>query len=652
MCWNIRIRSGLLALLIGAAGCTAVGAQQPSSAGVTWRVENPFRFFKRPKDTEYIWNAYRTLRSELRRAPTIQEVERKLARDTEGRGWAAEIHGEDVAGSVVQERCWYRRDAACSDYVRPASHRIEARVSGAVGMCEWRRNNRPVAERPQDCTQPIAIDIPYPKGAEISVHAQGRLIAQTAVAVRDLLIVSLGDSFGSGEGNPDRAVQFYNGRVVHYDMSNRDLQGYPSRAGDWQTTGDPGFTSGDARWLHRPCHRSLYSQHVRLAMHVALSDEDGHSAVTFVGVACTGSEIKNLFEPATARDETGDSERVTSPQLSSISRALCAGAQVEPLAIRFEVASRDRSSGDRTAHYTVDVCPKAKARPIDLVLLSIGGNDVGFGSLVASAVLRPDVLDPLYKMDIGEAKQRARLLRRNYATVNQALRTILHVTDPRRVLLTAYPPMAFDSAGQPCAANWRGMDVLTMYRLQPRKAEEVEQFVANDLLPAMRDAASTHGWTLVDSHRQEFKRHGVCAGGGDTADSAAQEFGFPRRRGPPEVAHGTARSLSPKGAAKYTGEGAGRRETVPHQWTWQPYPPDRYRPYWPRARWFRTPNDAFLTVNLHERGRPGNLLDVVQFIAYSGAFHPNAEGHAAIADAVFLKILDARLLPANMRVRR
>ena len=63
----------------------------------------------------------------------------------------------------------------------------------------------------------------------------------------------------------------------------------------------------------------------------------------------------------------------------------------------------------------------------------------------------------------------------------------------------------------------------------------------------------------------------------------------------------------------------------------------------PRQRWFRTPNDAFMTGNFHvSQSLLQNVLKTQTFSwvqlllasIYSGAFHPTAEGQAAIADAV------------------
>ncbi|HEU4702693.1 MAG TPA: GDSL-type esterase/lipase family protein [Conexibacter sp.] len=80
--------------------------------------------------------------------------------------------------------------------------------------------------------------------------ADGGRVAQTDVDLRDLLVVSLGDSVASGEGNPD----------------------------------GPGI-----RWLERRCHRSLRSGAAQAAS--AVERGDRHSVVTFVPLACSGATV-------------------------------------------------------------------------------------------------------------------------------------------------------------------------------------------------------------------------------------------------------------------------------------------------------------------------------------------------------------------------
>jgi hypothetical protein len=76
---------------------------------------------------------------------------------------------------------------------------------------------------------------------------------------------------------------------------------------------------------------------------------------------------------------------------------------------------------------------------------------------------------------------------------------------------------------------------------------------------------------------------------------------------------------------------------------WEPYNPSEWRAYASRLRWFRTPNDAFLTGNFHVsqslvqsvlKTQAFSWIQLLLASTYSGAFHPTAEGQAAIADAV------------------
>ena len=93
----------------------------------------------------------------------------------------------------------------------------------------------------------------------------------------------------------------------------------------------------------------------------------------------------------------------------------------------------------------------------------------------------------------------------------------------------------------------------------------------------------------------------------------------------------------------YDGYRAGLRKI---NGSWEPFNPSQWRAYAPRQRLFRTPNDAFMTGNFHV---PKSFIQTamsmqgygwVQLLlasVYSGAFHPTAEGQAAIADAVIAR---------------
>ena len=142
--------------------------------------------------------------------------------------------------------------------------------------------------------------------------------------------------------------------------------------------------------------------------------------------------------------------------------------------------------------------------------------------------------------------------------------------------------------------------------------------------PSCRTVRKQHRWTLVELHRAAFRGRGICTGHTDAPWTMADELRVPR---------------------KING-------------VWQPYNPAEWRAYASRQRWFRTPNDAFMTGNFHvSQSLLQNVLKTqglswVQLLlasVYSGAFHPTAEGQAAIADAVVER---ARAVVAKYEARR
>ena len=111
-------------------------------------------------------------------------------------------------------------------------------------------------------TKDCQLEIEVPKLGYYLVH----LTATTAngasltgifdILVRDLLVVSIGDSIASGEGNPDQR---------NISPAQRE------------------------QWVDRACHRSWWSGPAMAASELERSDK--RSSVTFVSVACSGASI-------------------------------------------------------------------------------------------------------------------------------------------------------------------------------------------------------------------------------------------------------------------------------------------------------------------------------------------------------------------------
>jgi lysophospholipase L1-like esterase len=593
----------------------AAPGRAEAAATVAWRVENPFRFFVDPRDTEVHRQIYRSLGPDQRSTPVLSAERALQSGDPDG--WAS---------SMYRKTCWSNNRFKCDaykDYINPTSHAVIFTVEGVddakMLSCTWltapRDSDTPRGDAvTQPCSEPARFVIPYPKGAVVSVEIGGLEVAKADVKVRDILIAGMGDSFASGEGNPDLAVRFSRERSADYSTVGiySGLTGYPARVGPWRELGDKEFIKGNARWLDQACHRSLYSEQLRTALQLAV--EDPHRAVTFVGVSCAGAEVTDgLFLRYKGNEWVPNPPRYS--QISALAEAQC-GANATAQA---DVPEAYHINGQvpELKDLILRKCPQDSARKIDLVLVSIGGNDIGFSRLLANAVLSNEsILRELggWLGEVhGEAEASAQLrhLGARYKALNRALHNILYMpwNESDRILLVAYPGLALAGDGsETCGSGNAGMEAVPDFQLDGTKLR-LGTWFADKLNRQMRESAYEYGWTFVETHRRAFIGRGICAGLSVAGVSQVDDLRLPR---------------------KVDG-------------VWTPYNPADYLPYASRQRWFRTPNDAFMTANFHvAAGLLTKVLKIEPFApfqlllasTYSGAFHPTAEGQAAIADAV------------------
>jgi hypothetical protein len=498
----------------------------------------------------------------------------------------------------------------------------------------------------------------------------GRKLDEPELIVEDLFIVALGDSFASGESNPDQPVQFSASREMVYDPSlaqsygvarmapDKSKPGYGLASGDSNPRVLPrrymedeaadryyplgsrefvaAFEKANARWLSRDCHRSQYGYPLRVAMQLAL--ENRHRAVTFATFACSGAEIHHgLFAEMDAREGArevpGGKVRA---QLDQLTDLICRGAHSQAGTYTLPAYAYGHTAISQQKVAKSWCPPQLRKRAIDLVLLSIGGNDVGFGALAAFSLTEQlSDLAPVagfFGSSMRFGPQVSRVYLEALDERMQALKDALHDgfgVAPARVVQSSYEPIQFDETGGLCGAldPTLGMDVHPGLRLGRQQLGETAQFLGDFLkrlecisnaksradCPARLATGSGTGFSLVTEHIPEFSKRGLCARepGHTTADASLMRV--PRRPG-----NGDA---------------------------FRPYSPAAALPYAHRWRLFRTPNDAFLAANTHREGMP--LFDILQpayAALYSGAIHPTAEAHAIVADHVLRhtrRILDA-----------
>lgn len=599
---------------------------------ILWHVENPFRFFTDPADTEMHRATFAALRGAEREDPVLS-AERALSQRHDGQGWAA-----TMAGRI----CWNAASNrhACADtrdYLHPVAHRVVFELTAVedagVVDCTWVMNplgkRGEVARLTLPCDQPVVLDVPYPDGGSVSVEVGAVRVATAVAQVTDLLVVGLGDSFAAGDGNPDIPVRFSRERIADYGLSDENSRpiGYPARVGSWRQIGDSAFIEQNPRWLDQACHRSLYSHQLRAALQLAI--EDPHRAVTFVSYACSGAEIVDgLFLRYKGHEWVPNPPDLS--QISAAAQAQCgrheARAYDLPEAYHLRGKIPQLKGG-----LVLRKCDPDVARRIDLMLLSIGGNDIGFSRLLANAVLADQSLlrsiggwfGEVYGfLDANAQLDRLELL---YRSLNRAIHNILHIPwgESDRIIVTAYPRLTLLADGNTVCPDGRaGMTVVPDFALSEIKARD-SGVAAARLDHVMEDASRQNGWTFASSHLQAFLGRGICAGWSDNALSTADDLRLPRKIGS----------------------------------VWEPYNPADWKPYASRQRWFRTPNDAFMTGNFHVSAsllqkalklQTFSWFQLLLASLYSGAFHPTAEGQAAMADAV---VLQARRVLAKYESR-
>ena len=685
---------------------SALHASSAMAQDLIWQVENPFRFFKSSRSFALHETAYNAVRGNSALPNDIVwRTERRLndpdCKDssspdkcaaTAGRqyqqsrlGWASQTVNDTCYDSNGKPRRYlatcerrYSWGSAKEDYVLPDAHTVVIQIppdklADATGDCFWawqpRKAGGKAEQKKLPCKDKLTIArVPYSQdrvqsGVSVAVRLpDGRELRERDVVVEDIFVVALGDSFSSGESNPDRPVQFSAAREMVYDpkLVRDQVASGPEAPVSRAVPGNFGLASNDdqvnpkvlprrlmedelaerynkldsdpfraafdkaaPQWLSRDCHRSQYGYPFRVGIQLAL--ENRHRAVTFASFSCSGAEIAyGLFVEMDAREGYSDpAVAKVRPQLDQLAELICRGPRTQQASYTLPMFSAGNTSVTPQRISKTWCAPAQRKRQIDVVLMSIGGNDVGFGGLVsysmtegasdfapiAAAIGRslrfgPDV-SRVYLESLDERMQ----------ALKQALNEGFGVT-PNRVFQSSYEPLQYDETGGICGAQpTLGMDVHVGLKLSKVRLQETADFLRDFLgrldciastskgksCPAGLATGSGTGFNLVTDHLPEFSKRGICARDPRRAFADGVDMRVPRK------------TLS--------GD------------EWKPYSPAATLPYARRWRLFRTPNDAFLAANTHREGL--SLFDILQPVwagLHSGAIHPTAEAHAIVAD--------------------
>lgn len=613
------------------------GAANAADLRIEWEVKNRFRLFKRDEDFQRHVAA--------QRGDGVLAAERRLERAADGRGWARDQVERlciDQSGRIPE---FCERDGQREVYLAPEDHNVAFAVAGNVAAgssCSWSFDEGEPTPRTTSnpCDEEIRIRLRYGHPTAVRVVVTGpdgsARAAGADVEVRDLLIAGLGDSIAAGEGNPDRPIQLDDQGFCFRRFLGGTFSEYfrPGRAGfrgnkacdPSLSTGPAGNSAADwarlnARWLNAACHRSLYGYQMRAAL--ALAVENPHIAVTFLPLACSGATIDLGFLNAQRIREcpnTGTCPSSSPAQLARLRDALALAQKHRP------------------------------DRKLDLILLTIGANDIWFSSLVGNVIVEAATERTLFARGdmVISVDDSQKLLDQdvppNFAKLRAALKPLIG-GNLSRVVFVTYGHPALAPSGQPCPGGPDGFDIHPAFNADPARLREVANYVSQKFLPRIKELATCEGnvckdpaterMTFVDSHQAEFAAHGFCA----RAETDPQ---FDRE------------CFSEKGDSF---------ETDPAQAATDPlrcnFRARDFRPYASRARWIRTANDSYFTAMTYPEGlsstlQPADLHDATwgaTSAVYGGAIHPTAEGHAAMADAALPAMRALLDLPAVAAVR-
>jgi hypothetical protein len=357
--------------------------------------------------------------------------------DSESASWSASDDGVAPASYVYPKDGWTVNLFVTSD---------DKETCPAGDTFKWtlKGGGKTITAPDEGCK--VKVSVPslgvYDVTAKEYAHgvATGTTIENQKVIVRDWLIIGMGDSNGSGQGNPP--------------------------------------------YLDRQCDRGVTSYQYQTAQYV--ETHDPRSSVTFLFASCSGARTDHLWQNMYAGQEPGQ------------------GSPLQPQIHQIE----ERVDTDRPE------------RPVDAAIISIGINNLQFGSIMAYCAgqlgcnrehvraipnasgdvafeTSTNPADPTLAQDIAK---RLDALPAAYDELNAHLKTL----DPAHVFLTQYPDETTSDSGARCS--------VTQGRF-PAMLTSVWQWLheTGTGLNSAVAKTSRFGWDPVTGIPERFSGHGYCA---------------------------------------------------------------------------------------------------------------------------------------------
>jgi hypothetical protein len=231
-------------------------------------------------------------------------------------------------------------------------------------------------------------------------------------------------------------------------------------------------------WDDTRCHRSMWASSARAAR--VLEAEDPHSSVTYLSKACSGAQISAGILGTYAGIEPSGAP--LPPQIDQV-RAVVGNARIDDL------------------------------------LISIGGNDAGFATIIADCMLPGDCFNNTTLVANHNAAIQA-LNTRHYPAMRTALDNATTGLNAESTFITEYPDFTKNATGDTC--DTMGADILWPLSINKAEAQWASDTVlANitNMLEHQVDLAKDAGddWNYVGGVQDAWRQagqfgHGYCVG--------------------------------------------------------------------------------------------------------------------------------------------
>jgi len=365
-----------------------------------------------------------------------------------------------------------RFDKASLDkaYVTPASFPVDFALQAGCdehASYTWFVDGKQVADHPGGGVCKFRIDFDKEGTYQVRVDKQVSSGEQASyvseVVVQDFLIASVGDSLASGEGNPP------------YTNSKCDTS---AKAYGEQVAGK-------------------------------IEELDPRSSVTFMQLACSGATVDSNIAALGHTVKTLQSEGVFGGNpLEGKGKAQAALEQIDAHgrnAIGAQLLTLKEKIGDRQ---------------LDALTISIGINNLEFGSIVSDCILRTRCQDPPAKI-YGEHTLFTNLGKEVPARIEslQMLLSDLHAAvgdlfprsqlNPDDVFVVGYPDPLHNQAGELCPVFIGDSDTNAF---QNDKGEGEVTWAENVFMTPLENATASfaHGWNYIDT-ANALSTHGYCS---------------------------------------------------------------------------------------------------------------------------------------------